>query len=57
MQLVEAGKIDLDAPVQTYLPWFELADKEAAAKITVRNLLNQTSGISTKDGDRFWTSQ
>ena len=57
MPLVEAGKIDLDAPVQEYLPWFELADKEASAKITVRNLLNQTSGISTKDGDRFWTSQ
>jgi len=57
MQLVEAGKIDLDAPVQTYLPWFELADKDASAKITVRNLLNHTSGISTKDGDRFWTSR
>ena len=56
MQLVEAGKIDLDAPVQTYLPWFELADKEATAKITVRNLLNQTTGISEKDGNRFWAS-
>jgi CubicO group peptidase (beta-lactamase class C family) len=57
MQLVEAGKIDLDAPVQTYLPWFELADKEASAKITVRNLLNQTSGISERDGNRDRTSQ
>src|SRR3990172_2052880 len=57
MQLVEAGKIDLDAPVQRYLPWFELANKEASAKITVRNLLNQASGISTKDGNRFWASQ
>ena len=57
MQLVEAGQVDLDAPVQTYLPWFELADKEASAKITVRNLLNQTSGISEKDGNRFWTSK
>ena len=57
MQLVEAGKIELDAPVQRYLSWFELADKEASAKITVRNLLNQTSGISTKDGDRFWGGQ
>jgi len=42
LQLVEAGKINLDAPVQKYLPWFELADKDASAKITVRNLLNQT---------------
>jgi len=57
MQLVEAGKIDLDAPVQEYLPWFELADKEASAKITVRNLLNHTTGISTKDGNRFLSSQ
>lgn len=57
MQLVEAGKIDLDAPVQTYLPWFELADKEASAKITVRNLLNHTTGISTEDGDPDWNSQ
>ena len=57
MQLAETGKIDLDAPVQTYLPWFELADKEASATITVRNLLNQTSGMSTKDGNRFWADQ
>ena len=57
MQLVEAGQIDLDAPVQAYLPWFELADKEASARITVRNLLNQTSGISEKDGNRFWLNK
>jgi CubicO group peptidase (beta-lactamase class C family) len=53
MQLVEAGKIDLDAPVQMYLPWFELADKEASAKITVRDLLNHTTGISEEDGNRY----
>ncbi len=46
MQLVEEGKIDLDAPVQRYLPWFKVADPEASATITVRNLLNQTSGLS-----------
>lgn len=57
MQLVEAGQIDLDAPVQTYLPWFELADKEASATITVRHLLNLTSGISEKDGNRSWNSK
>src|SRR5215204_4632700 len=36
MQLVEAGKIELDAPVQRYLPWFRVADEEASAQITVR---------------------
>ncbi len=53
MQLVEAGKIDLDAPVQRYLPWFRVADKNASARITVRHLLNQTSGLSTKTGRSF----
>jgi CubicO group peptidase (beta-lactamase class C family) len=48
MQLVEAGKISLDAPVQKYLPWFEIDARlvpGAASTITVRHLLNQTSGI------------
>jgi CubicO group peptidase (beta-lactamase class C family) len=50
MQLVEAGKIDLDAPVQRYLPWFRVADPQASDQITVRHLLNQTSGLSTSSG-------
>ena len=50
MQLVEAGKIQLDAPVQTYLPWFRVADPVASAQITVRHLLNQNSGLSTGSG-------
>ncbi len=51
MQLVEAGKIDLDAPVQRYLPGFRLADPPAAQAITVRQLLEQTSGLSTYAGE------
>jgi CubicO group peptidase (beta-lactamase class C family) len=50
MQLVEAAQIDLDAPVQLYLPWFQAADREASAQITVRHLLNQTSGFSNATG-------
>jgi CubicO group peptidase (beta-lactamase class C family) len=46
MQLVEARQIDLDLPVQTYLPGFTLADPAAASQITVRHLLNQTSGLA-----------
>jgi CubicO group peptidase (beta-lactamase class C family) len=53
MQLVEAGKIRLDAPVQHYLPWFRVADSTASARISVRNLLNQTSGIPTSAGVAF----
>jgi len=45
MQLVEAGKVELDAPVQRYLPTFRVADPVAAQQITLRHLLQHTSGI------------
>jgi CubicO group peptidase (beta-lactamase class C family) len=46
MQLVDQGKLELDAPIQKYLPWFRISDPEASSKITVRHLLNHTSGLS-----------
>lgn len=45
MQLVEAGQIELDTPVQRYLPTFRVADVAASQQITVRHLLQHTSGI------------
>lgn len=45
MHLKEKGKIDINAPVQHYLPWFCLANPEASKSITIKNLLSQTSGI------------
>jgi CubicO group peptidase (beta-lactamase class C family) len=58
MQLVEAGKVNLDAPVQRYLPWFRVADPVASARITVRHLLYHTSGIpsSACSTDQFTMS-
>lgn len=44
MQLVERGRISLEAPVTRYLPYFRLADVRAAG-ITVRHLLMHTSGL------------
>ncbi|MGK5038017.1 serine hydrolase [Janthinobacterium sp. LB3P118] len=41
LQLVEQGKIDLDAPVQTYVPYFPVK----AFPITVRQLLGHLGGI------------
>ncbi len=46
MQLAEKDDLDIDAPVIDYLPWFSLADQQAAQTITIRNLLNHTSGLS-----------
>ncbi|MEC8179350.1 MAG: serine hydrolase domain-containing protein, partial [Pseudomonadota bacterium] len=48
MQLVEAGKVDLDAPIARYLP--EFAGKPAGA-ITVRQLIGHISGYSTLQGN------
>lgn len=44
MQLWEQGKIDLDAPVAIYLPYFRMAD-ERYKKITVRQMLGHISGM------------
>ncbi|MFN8616765.1 MAG: serine hydrolase domain-containing protein [Dehalococcoidia bacterium] len=50
MALVEAGKVDLDATVRTYLPWFALQSEEDAAKLTVRDLVTHHAGYV---GDYF----
>jgi len=44
MQLVEKGKIDLDAPLTRYLPYFRLND-ERYKVITIRQMLSHMSGI------------
>ena len=45
LQLAETGRLGLDEPVTRYLPDFRLADPRGA-KITVRMLLDQTSGMA-----------
>ena len=42
MQLVEQGKIDLDAPLQRYIPEWTGPNKE---RVTVRHLLTHSSGL------------
>lgn len=44
MRLVEEGKIDLDAPVQRYVPELRLKDEETAQRVTVLQLLNHSAG-------------
>lgn len=45
LQLKEQGKIDLDAPMTKYLPVKYSQFIKNAGKVTVRMLLNQTSGV------------
>ena len=50
MQLVDEGRLDIDAPIVTYLPTFKVADPDVTKQVTARHLLSHTSGI---DGDLF----
>ena len=55
LQLAEAGKIDLDAPITDYLPYFEMVG-DGADDITVRHLLLNTSGVpDSGDMAADWT--
>ena len=51
MQLVEEGDLELDQPVQNYLPWFTMGGDYNPADITIRHLLEQTSGIPNAAGN------
>lgn len=53
MQLVEAGKINLDKSVADYLPEFR---RETASKIKVRDLLSSASGLASLP-DEFYVSE
>jgi CubicO group peptidase (beta-lactamase class C family) len=48
MQLVDEGRLDLDAPLVEVLPDLQLGDPDVAKRVTMRHLLTHTSGI---DGD------
>ncbi len=50
MQLVEQGRVELDAAVRTYIPDLRLKDEQVARDVTVLHLLNHTAGW---DGDFF----
>jgi CubicO group peptidase (beta-lactamase class C family) len=51
LQLVEAGKLSLDATVGTYLP--DYPNKEIASKVKLRHLLTHTGGTGDIFGPEF----
>lgn len=63
MQLRDAGKIRLDDPVATYLPWFKVKDSFAdSPPITIRHLMTHTSGLPRNsagmpDGEVGWPTR
>lgn len=50
MQLVDEGRVALDAPIAGYLPALQLSEPAATQSLTMRHLLTHTGGFF---GDRF----
>ena len=56
MQLRDAGKLRLDDPITTYLPWFHIQDCfPDSPPITIRHLLTHTSGLPREAAFPYWT--
>ena len=52
--LVDEKKIEWDAPVGRYLPWFQMWDPWVTRELTVRDLLVHRSGLGLGAGDLLW---
>ena len=56
MQMVQEGKVGLDEPIETYLPGLIRGEGIDGSKITVRQLLQHTSGLPDFDETLFGTT-
>src|SRR5712692_10552116 len=52
--LVEEGKLQWDAPVVNYVPWFQMYDPFVTRELTIRDLLVHRSGLGLGAGDLLW---
>src|SRR5256712_9517048 len=52
--LVEEGKLQWDAPVVNYLPWFQMYDPFVTRELTIRDLLVHRSGLGLGAGGLLW---
>jgi CubicO group peptidase (beta-lactamase class C family) len=53
--LVDEKKLEWDAPVTRYLPWFQLKDPSATRELMVRDLLTHRAGLG--NADYLWYGQ
>jgi CubicO group peptidase (beta-lactamase class C family) len=56
MQLRDEGRLELDAPIATYLPWYQ-ATGDKDAPITIRALLSHVSGLPREAGAPYWATR
>lgn len=56
MQQFEAGKVRLDEPITTYLPWAKLKESgDESVPITLRGILTHSAGLPRESDYPYWT--
>lgn len=55
MQLYEQGKVSLDVPITTYLPWATIKPAPDSGPITLRGLLTHSSGLPRESDYPYWS--
>ena len=56
MQLYEQGKVRLDEPITTYLPWAKLkATDQDSLPITLRGMLSHSAGLPRESDFPYWS--
>jgi CubicO group peptidase (beta-lactamase class C family) len=57
MQLRDRGLVELDAPVEAYLPWYQVRQQyEGSAPVTVQGLLTHASGLPRESDHPYWSA-
>lgn len=51
LQLANDGKLNLDDPVQKYLPWFSYQDNDISKLVTIKHLLTHSTGVNRFQAD------
>lgn len=57
MQLRDAGKLALDQPIGTYLPWFTIAPADDSGPITLAGILTHSSGLPRESDYPYWSGK
>ena len=56
MKLVEEGKIKLEDPINTLLPWFDLNQQfKDSPPLTIKSILSHSSGLPRESNHPYWS--
>lgn len=56
MQLRDAGKLRLDDPVGSHLPWFHMKTTQGEGDVTIEGLLTHSSGLPQEPTYAYWSA-